>query len=87
MKKKKEADLWAVGALTYYYLAGYPPFQVESDSVPVLFKKILALDFKMVGAPWDSVSSEGKNFISKLLVKEPSKRLTVEQIIQDPWLK
>jgi len=81
---QKESDLWALGGLTYYLLAGYPPFQAESD--PQLFKKIMALEFKLTESPWETISQDAKNFVSKLLVKDSKKRLTIDQIRQDVWL-
>jgi len=81
---QKESDLWALGGLTYYLLAGYPPFQAESD--PQLFKKIMSLEYKLSDSPWDTISQEAKNFVSKLLIKDPKKRPTIDQIRHDPWL-
>lgn len=36
---------------------------------------------------WDPISPQAKDFISKLLVKEPSERLSASQAVQHPWLK
>jgi len=81
---QRESDLWALGGLTYYLLAGYPPFQAESD--PQLFKKIMSLEYKLSDSPWDSISQDAKNFVSKLIVKDSKKRLTIDQIRNDVWL-
>ena len=35
---------------------------------------------------WDDVSKEAKKVIRRLLEPDPSRRMTVEQLLQDPWL-
>jgi len=37
------SDMWSVGVITYYMLAGYPPFMADSEEK--LFKKIKTTDF------------------------------------------
>ena len=37
------SDIWSVGVITYYMLAGYPPFMADSEEK--LFKKIKTTDF------------------------------------------
>ncbi len=35
---------------------------------------------------WDQVSKKCKNFIKKLLTKNPEKRYSAEQALNDPWI-
>ena len=35
---------------------------------------------------WGNVSQEGKDFIQKLLVVDPAKRLTSDRVNKHPWL-
>jgi calcium/calmodulin-dependent protein kinase I len=35
---------------------------------------------------WDEVSTEAKDLIMKLLVVDPEKRLTVEGVLEHPWM-
>lgn len=37
-------------------------------------------------APFDEISSEAKDFVEKLLVKEPAKRLSAINALSHPWL-
>jgi serine/threonine protein kinase len=34
----------------------------------------------------DYLSAEVKDFVSKLLVKEPMKRLPLEEVLKHPWI-
>eukprot|EP01106_Pelomyxa_sp_JSP_P017681 TRINITY_DN741_c0_g1_i8.p1 TRINITY_DN741_c0_g1~~TRINITY_DN741_c0_g1_i8.p1 ORF type:complete len:105 (+),score=22.14 TRINITY_DN741_c0_g1_i8:114-428(+) len=37
--------------------------------------------------PWNTISAEAKDLISKILVIDPAKRLTLQQILAHPWMK
>ena len=66
-------DWWSVGVLTYELLTGASPFTVEGEknTQQEISKRILKSDAPMPGFLSDDV----KDFILKLLVKEPRKRL------------
>jgi serine/threonine protein kinase len=34
---------------------------------------------------WKLISDKAQNFISGCLIKDPSKRLTIEQVVKHPW--
>jgi len=36
--------------------------------------------------PWKVISDEGKDFIKKLLVKDPEDRMTAKQALMHPWI-
>lgn len=40
----------------------------------------------VVQAYWSAVSDSAKDLISKLLVVDPKKRLTAEQVLEHPWV-
>jgi aurora kinase len=75
-------DNWTLGILCYEFLYGNPPFEAESQKDT--FKRILKIDLSFPLTP--NVSEEAKNLISQLLVKDPSKRLSIEKIMQHPWI-
>jgi len=77
-------DLWSVGVITYILLCGYTPFYAETHHE--LFKKITNLEYEFLSPEWDDISDSGKDFISKLLVKDPTDRMTAEQCSKHPWL-
>ncbi|XP_074572460.1 serine/threonine-protein kinase Aurora-3-like [Curcuma longa] len=75
-------DNWTVGILCYEFLYGIPPFSDEDEQVT--FQRILNVDLKFPSKP--EVSAKAKDFISKLLVKDSSKRLSIEEILTHPWI-
>lgn len=74
----KECDLWSCGVILFILLGGYPPFYDESE--PRLFRKIRQGKPDMNDPVWNEVSSEAKDLIANLLVVDPTKRLTVEEV-------
>ena len=75
----KAADCWSLGVVIYTMLVGRYPF---NDSDPsMLFCKIRKGAYVMP----DSLSSDAKCLIRSLLRKEPSERLTAEEILYHKW--
>jgi serine/threonine protein kinase len=77
-------DYWALGCIVFEMLTGVPPFR--ADTPRVIFARIVQglYDSSLL----DYVSDEGRDFISKLLVKDPSRRLgfaSIEEIKQHAW--
>ena len=64
-------DLWALGVITFILLCGRMPFDDENKMN--LYKKILKADYCMEGEEWESVSDNGKLFISCLLELDTKK--------------
>ena len=52
-----------------------------------MFRKIKDADFHFNHVEFDSVSSECKDLISKLLVTNSKKRLTGKEALNHPWFK
>eukprot|EP00890_Picochlorum_soloecismus_P002934 jgi/Picsp_1/3641/NSC_06478-R1_calcium calmodulin-dependent protein len=80
----KECDLWSCGVILFILLGGYPPFYDESE--PRLFRKIRQGNPDMNDPVWEEVSKDAKDLIAKLLVVDPTKRLTIEQVLEHPWM-
>lgn len=80
----KSCDLWSIGVITYILLCGYPPFYGDTD--PEIFASVRAGRYDFDSPEWTSVSNEAKDLISKLLLVEPSKRLTAQEALRHPWL-
>jgi len=80
----KEVDLWSIGVITYILLCGFPPFY--NENLPVLFEQIMHADYDFPPEYWDQISETAKNFISRLLVVDPSRRMTTKQALEHPWL-
>lgn len=77
----KEVDLWALGVLTYEFLAGCPPFE-ELSGHSATYKRIAAVDLHIP----ESISAEAADLIRKLLRKKPEERLPLSEVIKHPWI-
>eukprot|EP00262_Sarcandra_glabra_P016393 TRINITY_DN5329_c0_g6_i1.p1 TRINITY_DN5329_c0_g6~~TRINITY_DN5329_c0_g6_i1.p1 ORF type:complete len:289 (+),score=47.32 TRINITY_DN5329_c0_g6_i1:581-1447(+) len=75
-------DNWTLGILCYEFLYGAPPF--ESENQIETFKRIARIDLNFPSTP--RVSAEAKDLIAKLLVKDSSKRLSLQKILEHPWI-
>ncbi|KAK2353957.1 Serine/threonine-protein kinase Aurora-3 [Trifolium repens] len=76
-------DNWTLGILCYEFLYGVPPFEAESQEDT--FKRIRNIDLNFPAAPL--ISKNAKNLITRLLVKDSSKRLSLQKIMEHPWIK
>ncbi|CAH0474084.1 unnamed protein product [Peronospora belbahrii] len=80
----KPVDIWSIGVITYILLAGYPPFHDDAQSI--LFKKIRNGKYYFDSPYWDNVSTDAKDFISKMLVVNPKDRATADELLQHKWI-
>ena len=76
-----EVDIWAVGVIIYTLLIGKPPF--ETRDVKTTYTKIKKADFSF---PITSkISLAAKNIIKKILILDPKKRPTLNNILSDEF--
>eukprot|EP01092_Planopodium_desertum_P003606 TRINITY_DN16666_c0_g1_i4.p1 TRINITY_DN16666_c0_g1~~TRINITY_DN16666_c0_g1_i4.p1 ORF type:complete len:278 (-),score=68.07 TRINITY_DN16666_c0_g1_i4:70-813(-) len=80
----EEVDMWSIGVIAYILLCGFPPFY--GDTIPEIFEQIMAADFEYPDDYWKGISKSAKDFINKLLVVDPKKRLTARDALSHPWL-
>ena len=78
------ADVWAVGIIAYIMLCGYPPFYGDTDIN--LFRNIRNKDVEFDEADWVGQSQFARDFVLKLLNKDPEKRLTVDECLKHAWM-
>jgi serine/threonine protein kinase len=74
-------DLWTLGVLCYEFLVGQPPFLATEPQDT--YKRIVKIDLKFPV----HVSVDARDFIRKLLVKDPKNRLKLSEVKHHDWIK
>ncbi|KAJ3193837.1 MAP microtubule affinity-regulating kinase 1 [Irineochytrium annulatum] len=74
-----EVDIWSLGVVLYVLVCGSLPF--DGSSLPKLRARVLAGKYKV---PF-YMSPDCERLIKKMLVLDPTKRATLDQVKKDPW--
>ncbi|XP_037700143.1 myosin light chain kinase family member 4 [Choloepus didactylus] len=77
-------DMWSVGVITYMLLSGLSPFLGDNDAETL--NNILACRWDLEDEEFQDISEEAREFISKLLIKEKSWRISSSEALKHPWL-
>ncbi|KAK7042197.1 calcium calmodulin dependent protein [Favolaschia claudopus] len=81
----KPVDVWAMGVITYFLLAGYTPF--DRDTPEAETAAIVAGDVKFEPAEfWANVSPTAREFVQACLTVDPAARPTAAEALQHRWL-
>ncbi|XP_026102930.1 phosphorylase b kinase gamma catalytic chain, liver/testis isoform-like [Carassius auratus] len=81
----KEVDLWACGVIMFTLLAGSPPFWHRKQLL--MLRMIMEGRYQFSSPEWDDRSDTVKDLISRLLVLEPTLRLTAEEALAHPFFR
>ncbi|GAA0186257.1 non-receptor serine/threonine protein kinase [Lithospermum erythrorhizon] len=80
-----ESDVWSIGVITYILLCGRRPFYDKTEDG--IFKEVIRNKPDFRRKPWPGISDSAKDFVKKLLVKDPLARLTAAQALSHPWVR
>lgn len=79
------ADMWSVGVTTYVLLTGFSPFGGETDQET--FQNISLGEVDFPEELFGDISAQAKDFVARLLVLDPSARMTAKQCLRHDWLR
>lgn len=74
-----EVDTWSCGIILFALVCGYLPF--EDPDTTELYKKILIGKYRLP----EFISPGARDLITKILISNPSLRLTITDIKQHSW--
>ncbi|XP_058829179.1 obscurin isoform X2 [Topomyia yanbarensis] len=76
-------DMWSVGIITYILLGGISPFLGRNDRETLT--RIRDGKWTFIGSVWEFISTEARDFITKLLVYEDERRMTIKEALNHSW--
>jgi len=79
----KEIDIWSVGILLFIMVIGCPPFWSEDTSE--LLKLIVEGDYQNIFIRFKFMSNSSKTLVNQLLIKDPSKRITIKDALEQEF--
>jgi len=95
------ADMWSVGVISYVMIFGFPPFYVdpnkyygvkETKQIYKLILKGFTPEVRKGYGAWfpkaleKKLSKDGRDFMSLMMVKDQTMRMTAKEALGHPWL-
>ncbi|CAN0020800.1 unnamed protein product [Ascophyllum nodosum] len=78
-------DMWNIGRVVHVFIAGCEP--VFDGKKSEACKRKDRGNLSLANEGWKNISPEAKDFVSKLLEKDPATRITARDAMKDPWLR
>ncbi|XP_022204639.1 MAP kinase-activated protein kinase 2 [Nilaparvata lugens] len=88
-KYGKNCDIWSLGVIMYILLCGFPPFFSNHGHAlsPGMKKRIRTGQYDFSSPEWSNVSQDAKDLISGMICVDPNARLTIDQVMENRWIK
>mmetsp|Transcript_23492 Transcript_23492/g.38137 ORF Transcript_23492/g.38137 Transcript_23492/m.38137 type:complete len:398 (+) Transcript_23492:187-1380(+) len=83
-KYDKSCDLWSVGVIAYVMLSGAPPFNGANNNE--VYAAVRRGRYRFPSSTWSRTSRESRDFICRLMQRDPRKRMPIEQALNHPWM-
>lgn len=84
MDYDKKIDNWSLGILLYNLVTGKMPF--AGKTAKKIDKYTLNNEPSFKEKAWKQCSPDVKDLCEGLLQKEPTERMTIEEVLKHPWL-
>ena len=81
----QQSDIWSTGVIIFLLLSGDLPFMGRSQKD--LFRSIVMGKYEFDEESWGGVSEPARDLIRKMLVTDPSDRITARQALASPWMR
>ena len=89
-KYTRAVDVWSLGVVLYICLCGFPPFSDElytRDSPYTMAQQIKMGRFDYPSPYWDPIGDPALDLIDKMLTVDVSKRITIDECLEHPWIR
>ena len=79
-----EADMWSIGVIMFLLLRGKLPF--TGRSAAEVIERTIAARLPLRDSVWELCSPSVRELVSRLMERDPAKRITAEEALCHPWM-
>ena len=81
----KMVDVWSIGVIMYALLSGTLPFEGRDQKETA--KLVIEKPLSYRSPKWPNIPLEAKDLVTKMLIKDPDQRITLDEVLENPWIK